>query len=261
MKARFAFGLAVTLFTTHAEAAPSGREILVKQEAARKIPSFTAKATLATGDSGGAMRTKSFTWWRKLSQDGVHFAALTRFEAPASIRNEGLLLRERNGGDNDVLLYLPSFKKIRRVEPQSQSTSFMGSVFSYADVALPHADDFSAKVLREEKCGEASCFVLEVTPVSEKVRVTTGYGRSVEWVRADVFVTVRSELYDKHDKLWKKLEATDVREVDKQKWLAHEVKMEDVRDKRVTVLKLSNVKANVDIPDNVFTEQNLATEN
>ncbi len=244
-----------------AEAAPSGREILQRQEAARKITSFTSKATLSTDDGSGA-RTKSFTWWRKLASDGVRYATLTRFLAPATIRNEAILLRERAGGDNDVLLYLPSFKKVRRVETQSQSSSFMGSVLSYSDVALPHAEDFQAKVLREEKCQDASCWVIEVTPASEKVKASTGYGRFIEWVRTDNAITIRGEYFDKKDTLWKKLEASDVREVDRanRKFLAHQIRVEDVKTKRVTILQLGEVKTNVDIPDTTFSEQNLISE-
>lgn len=257
--------LTVTASAPAAKAAPSGHDILVRQEAARKIPTFTSKATIATGGRGADTKTKSFTWWRKLGSDGVHFATLTRFHAPATIRNEGLLLRERAGGDNDVQLYLPSFKKVRRVEAQAQSSSFMGSVFSYSDIAVPHADDHQAKVLREERCpGEdaVNCFVVELTPATDKVKTTTGYARSVQWIRSDNYVTVKGEYYDKSDTLWKRLEATEVREVDKanHKWLAHHVKMEDVKEGRVTVLQLGEVKTNVDIGDATLTEQNLATE-
>jgi outer membrane lipoprotein-sorting protein len=256
---------ALTLSAGRAAAAPSGHEILLKQEAARKIPTFTARATIATGKEGGEMREKGFTWWRKLGGDGVHFMTLTRFTAPASIRNEALLLRERAGGDNDVQLYLPSFKKVRRVESQSQRASFMGSVFSYSDIAQPHPDDYQARVLREEACpndGGPSCYVLELTPATETVKATTGYARSVQWVRADNFVTVKGEFYDQQNGLWKRLDATEVREVDaaNHKWLAHRVRMENVPDQRVTVLRIADVKTNVDIADATFTEQTLSSE-
>lgn len=272
MSARFvrcltvlAAGFAFFAAEARADAAPSGRELLEKQESARRIPSFTSKATLSTSDRGADARSKTFTWWRKLTADGIRFATLTRFSAPANIRNEAILLKERAGGDNEVLLYLPNFKKVRRVESQSQSSSFMGSVLSYADVALPHADDFSAKVLREERCPGADggdCYVLEVTPSADKVKTATGYSRTIEWVRKDNYVTVGGEFYDAKGALWKKLVASDVRMVDRvnKKFLAHQLRVEDVKTGRVTVLQLGDVKTDAAIPDSVFTEQNLAAE-
>ena len=255
----------IALLPALAAAAPSGKDILAKQEEARKIRAFQANATLTTRTSGEPGSAKKFTWWRKLGSDGVHFVTLVRFKEPATIRGEGLLVREAND-DNDVKLYLPRFKKIRRVEGQSQHTSFFGSVFSYSDIAVPHARDYTAEVKREEACpGDApsvTCYVVEITPANEVERTRTGYGRSVQWVRGDVWITVKAELYDRKNKLWKKLEAKNVREIDKSahQWIAHELRIEDVPGKRVTVLTLADVRADATIEDTVFTDQNLSSE-
>jgi hypothetical protein len=245
-------------------AAPSGREVLEHQEDARKIPSFQAAASLSTVKEGEAAKgAKKFRWWRKLGADKVHFLTLTRFDEPATIRGEGLLIREATG-ENDVKLYLPRFKKVRRVEGQSQSSSFMGSVFSYADLALPHADEGLATVLEEKPCpdGQAKCLVVEIKPATDKVRERTGYSRSVQWVRKDNWLTVYGEFFDKKNVLWKRLTATEIKEVDPKahKWLAHSIKLEDVPARRVTLLKLTGVKVNVELADTLFTAQNLAIE-
>lgn len=259
-------GLSCALSASIAEAAPpSGKELLDRQEEARRIPGFQSKATLTTTKAGGKNKAaKVFRWWRKLGSDGVHFVTLTRFDAPATIKGEGLLLRETKD-ENDVLLYLPRFKKIRRVEGQSQNTSFMGSVFSYSDIAVPHAEDWNAKVLREAKCpGDAArkCWVVEITPSSAKVKARTGYSRSVQYVRTDNYVTVYGEFFNTKNVLWKRLTAAHVIEVDPKakKWLPHHVTMEDVPGKRVTVLTLADVKVNVKLGDELFTEQSLANE-
>lgn len=256
--------LLLLLVPALAHAAPSGKEVLAHQEAARKIPLFQAKATLTTSKAGGKEKApKKFRWWRKLGSDGLHFASLTRFDEPATIRGEGVLIREGKG-KNDVQLYLPHFKKIRRVEGQSQSSSFFGSVFSYTDVATPHADDYTAKVLRDEPCpGEKTrCWVVEITPATDADRDRTGYSRSVQWVRSDNWITVAGEFYDRKDRLWKRLIATEVKEIDPKAhtWLPLHVELEDVQAKRTTVLQLADVKTGEAIDDAVFTEQNLANE-
>jgi hypothetical protein len=258
-------GTLILLSSASALAAPpSGKEILERQEDARKIPAFQSKATLLTAKEGDSQKTpKAFRWWRKLGGDGEHYVTLTRFDEPATIRGEGLLLREGKA-DNDVLLYLPRFKKVRRVEGQSQSTSFFGSVFSYSDLAVAHADESNAKVLREDACpGEQlKCWVVEITPARDDVRDRTGYTRSVQWVRQDNYVTVYGEFYDLKGTLWKKLSASAVTEVDPRahKWLARHVVIEDVPAKRTTVLDLGDVKVNVPLEDTLFTEQSLSTE-
>ena len=87
-------------------APPSGREVLEKQEEARKIGSFQARASLSTVKEGEPEKAaKKFRWWRKLG-DGGRFVTLTRFDEPATIRGEGVLIREGQK-ENDVKLYLP----------------------------------------------------------------------------------------------------------------------------------------------------------
>lgn len=244
---------------------PSGRDVLAHQEEARRISSFQATATLSTSRNDASdEKAKTFRWWRKLGGDGAHFVTLTRFDAPATIRGEGLLIREAES-ENDVLLYLPRFKKVRRVEGQSQSSSFFGSVFSYADIAMTHADESKAKVLRDESCpGEPKlqCWVVEITPASDAIRDRTGYSRSVQWVRQDNWVTVYGEFYDKQNALWKRLTASNVNEVDTKahKWVPYVIQLEDVPGKRRTLLRLSNVKVDVTLDDSLFTEQTLANE-
>lgn len=260
--------LIVVLALSSASAAPGGKEIMTKNEEARRVQDLASDAVLATGGGGSEEKTKKFTWWRKLQADGTRFNTLTRFHAPAEIRGEGILFLEKQGGENEVLLYLPNFKKIRRVESQAQSGSFMGSEFSYSDIATPHVDDYGYKVLKEEACpaqfdpslAKVRCHVVESKPANEAVKDRAGYARSVTWVRQDNWMGARAEYFDSDDKLWKTLQAADTKLIDpaKGKWLAHRVRMESARTGKYTVLQFSGVKANQGVEDSVFTQQNLS---
>jgi uncharacterized protein len=256
--------------STSAFAALSPREIMVKNEEARKIPDSIAKASLAT-KSGDKERVKEFTWWRKLLDDGVHFNTLTRFHAPAEVKGEGILFLEKGADQNEVLMYLPAYKKIRRVESQNQSSSFMGSEFSYADIATPHVDDYSYKMLKDENCpafeggqehSGIKCHVVESTPVSDAVKERTGYSRLVSWVRSDNFMHVQVEFYDQGGSLVKRMQASEIKEVDpaKKKLMHMRVRMESVAKGKVTVLKFADVKTGQQIPDATFTQASLSKE-
>src|SRR3954462_6415674 len=119
------FAAAFSVFTAFgASAAMTPREVMVKNEEARKIADSVAKASLSS-KLGDKERVKEFTWWRKLLEDGTRFNTLTRFHSPAEVRGEGILFLEHASDQNEVLMYLPAFKKIRRVESQQQSSSFM----------------------------------------------------------------------------------------------------------------------------------------
>jgi outer membrane lipoprotein-sorting protein len=260
----------IPAFIAPALAAPTmtGKDVMLQNEERRKVDDIFSTATLTTGGGGTPERVKQFSWWRKLSEDKIHFNTLTRFHLPAEIRGEGILFLERVSGENEVMMYLPNFKKIRRVESQAQSGSFMGSEFSYSDIATAHVDDYKETLLKEELCpGSANagvqCYVIESLPLTDEIQERTGYARTVTWIRQDNFMGVRGEHFNKDKELIKRMEATEIKVVDaaKNKWMAHKVKIENVKSARYTLLTFSQVKANQGIPDATFTQQNLSRGN
>lgn len=244
----------------------SPKEIMRKNEEARRLKEVVSSVILTTGGTTAQTRIKKFTWWRKLKPNQVHFNTLTRFHEPAEVKNEAILFLENSGDENEVLLYLPTYKKIRRVERNNQSSSFMGSEFSYADIATPHVDDFDFKLLRTEACPmnkAIKCWVIESVPVQEKTKNRTGYSKSHQWVRQDNFMIEQAEHYDRENQLWKKLNATKIQLVEKteKKWMSLFVKIENLKNKKFTTLEFSNVKVNSGIPDSLFAPQNLGKIN
>ncbi|HEY2515073.1 MAG TPA: outer membrane lipoprotein-sorting protein [Polyangiaceae bacterium] len=154
---------------------------------------------------------------------------------------------------------------MRRVEAQSQSSSFMGSALSYSDIATPHVDDYAHKLLRSEPCPTdtgVSCFVVELTPKTPDIAERTGYVRSVQWIRADQYMPVQTELFDKSNRLWKRIVASDIREVDKaaHKFFVYGLRVDDLISHRFTTLKFDQVKANGGLSEALFSAQNLSRE-
>lgn len=256
-------GTVLVLVASSALAAPSARTIMEKNEEVRRVDDLTSRAELVTAGGGSPERRKKFTWWRKLTSDGTHYNTLTRFHEPAEVRGQGILFLETSGG-NDVQMYLPTFKKVRRIESESQSGSFMGSEFSYSDIATPHVDDYQYQFVREEKCPTADaagvlCWVVEAKPASDAVRERTGFSKVRSWVRSDQFMQVQVEYENLDGVLFKRLIASQIQEIDpvKHKRMSLNVKMENLKTGRTTQLLFSGVQANQGIKDSVFTVQNL----
>lgn len=245
-------------------AAPNALEIMTQNEDRRKIESVVSEATLTTGGGGSQERKKEFTWWKKLTADQVHFNTLTRFKTPAEIKGEGILFLEHEKNNNEILLYLPNFKKIRRVESQQQSSSFMGSELSYSDIASPHLEDYQFKFLKEETCPseefKGQCQVIESLPVNDDVKERTGYSKSVNWVRSDNQMTVKSEHYNLEGELIKRMNASQIKQVDSQKnkWMAYKIRVEQLKTGKFTLLEFADVKINQPISAATFTPQNLS---
>jgi hypothetical protein len=264
-------GLALSFSCIAPLAAPraatiSAKDAMARNEDARRIDDVTSEASLKTGGGTGAEKLKTFTWFRKLAADKVRFNTLTRFKTPAEIRGEGILFLEKENDQSDVQMYLPAFKKIRRVESQAQSGSFMGSELSYADIATPHLEDSKYTARPDADCGDPSikvpCLVVESTPATDAVRERTGYSKTVQWLRPDCFMAVRAEFYDLEGQLIKKLQASRITEVDptRHKWMAEKLRIDNVKTGKFTELEFSQIKVNTGLADSTFTPQNLMRE-
>jgi outer membrane lipoprotein-sorting protein len=257
--------LCVALLAGAALAKPeTAVEIMQRSEDNRHLKDVTAAATLTTSEEGKPDRVKTFTWWRKLTDAG-RFNTLTRFATPPEVRGEGILFLERDRDTNDVFLFLPNMNKVRRVESQSQRSSFMGSAFSYSDIAAQHVDDFEHTLVKTEPCPAetvSTCFVIESKPADEKVEERTGYRRIVQWIHPDHYLAVQGEFYGPAGELLKRITVQRIKKVDPAggKWMAHHVRVEEVKEKRSTTLEFSQVKVNGGISDAVFTQQNLMQE-
>ncbi len=254
--------LYIITFSHQSWAAMSANDIMNKNEEVRRLNDITANAMIITGGANTTERKKKFTWWRKLTSDKIHFNTLTRFHEPAEVRNEGILFLEHDLDNNDVLLYLPTYKKIRRVERNNQSGSFMGSELSYADIATPHADDYDFKSLRNEKCpsNQTDCEVIQAIPKRTDTIDRTGYSKSIQWIRLDNYMSEKIEHYNKDSILYKLIEASEIKLVDSKdnKWMAHKLKVTNQKTSKYTYLEFTNVKANTNISDRIFTQENLS---
>ena len=256
--------LLMAFVSSHAFAL-SAVEVATKNEEARQIDTVEAKAKLTTGGPDKAERIKEFTWWRKLNT-GKRFNTLTRFHFPPEVRGQGILFLEGENDESDIQMYLPSFKKVRRVESQQQSSSFMGSELSYTDIATPHVDDYNYKMVKDdEKCpGEPAqkCYVIEYSPKTDKVKDRTGNSRVVSWIRKDNFMGTKGEYYDLQNQLWKVTEASETKLVDttKNKWMSLRIRVENQKNKRFTLLEFKDVKVNKPVGDSTFTVQNLSRD-
>jgi hypothetical protein len=238
-------------------ATPDAAEIVRKGEQVRNIPHLVSDATLVTGGAGQQTKTKKFTWWRGLNSRGTNFHRLARFTSPPEIHGEAVLLLGQDHDVVDVLLYLPAFKKIRRIDLHAQRSSFMQSAFSYSDLAVPHAEESRHRYLRSEACpGQPAsrCHVIESVPTPE-LADRTGYGRTVQWVHSGNFVPIAVDCYDGDNKLVKKMTASAIEELDAaaHKWVARLIRIEEPGTGRFAEIRFDNIRL-TPIPESVFTE-------
>ncbi len=151
--------------------------------------------------------------------------------------------------NNEIYVYLPMFKKPKKMTNLAESKAFNKSDFSISDMSNSgFADNYTLNLLATE----ATYYTVEFIPKSK----TGEYGKLVMNINKINFYPDRIEYYDTKMTLEKFAVYHHINL--KGIWVADKVTMENAKTKHKTTLKMSNFKLNQGLSDSVFTVEKLA---
>ena len=158
---------------------------------------------------------------------------------------------EKDEGDDFMNMWLPAFKKFRRISSQKKSDSFMGSDLSFEDMTNREVNDYQYKILNNNascfKNDEINnCYILESVPNDKN----SEYSKHISWVDKTSYLSYKEESYDKEDKLLKK--KTIKYSVIDNYSIMDELFVENVQKNHSTLLKVSEIKINLGFKDDMF---------
>ena len=174
------------------------------------------------------------------------------FLAPADDKGVAFLKIEHAQKDDEMRLWLPAFKKVRRISSKKKADSFMGSDLSYEDMTSRELAEYTYEILGEKVVDGIDCHILESTP---KEGVTRTYKRFVTYVSKADLVAILDEAYDKRDNLLKRRVMTYRK--DKGYDLPVEIFVENVQKGSNTRLVFSSQEVDTGVTEDLFQEKNL----
>ncbi len=162
------------------------------------------KMTMTLINKKGQKRVRKLRIKRKNFAEG-ETKAISTFLSPPDVKGTTVLMWEHEDKANDVFLYLPALKKIRRIASDQKSQSFMGSDFSYADMEKGMMDDADHKILSENENFEGkACWTIESIPKPGNEK-DSEYGKMMSWVAKETYIPYKIEFYNKKLELHKKM--------------------------------------------------------
>lgn len=187
------------------------------------------------------------------------------FLSPASVKDTRFLMEEKDNGPDDKFIYLPSLKSTRRVNASEGSKSFMGTDATYDDLSSRDFEEDYHEYIATEDITVGStvyknCDVIIETPKDKK---SSQYNYRKVWVyhvdeAAKIYYPVYTELYDKNNRLLKKLSVSKI-EKHGDFYIPMDDKMENVQTGHSTFIEIVNIDTTTAIPDRVFTQNFLNT--
>ena len=234
-----------------------GKVILTGQELAQQVfdrengDDVNAQMKMILVNKRGKERIREFTFYSK--DYGDRIKQFNRFTSPADIKGTGFLSVEKDVGETEQFLYLPSLRRTRRIVSSQKSRSYVNSDFSYEDMERRPVEDFEHVISGEETIGNINCTILESKP---KEGVESQYGRIKNRIDPKSLISLYIEYFDKRGKLIKKYRVVKLKKV-QNIWTEMEAVMENLERKHKTVLKIDKIVYNTGLDDRIFTRQYL----
>jgi outer membrane lipoprotein-sorting protein len=150
--------------------------------------------------------------------------------------------------DGVMWMAMPAFEKPKRISMLSKSQSFTGTDFSYEDMATtPYSDRFTSKITSTG----ANDYLLDLIPISGK----SNYSKIILRVDKTNSYPIWMKFYNLQGRMFK--EATYIYEKIGKYWNAKEVVMKDLEKNHSTTIRLSDIKFDQGLSDDIFKVENL----
>ncbi|MFC1493155.1 outer membrane lipoprotein-sorting protein [candidate division KSB1 bacterium] len=228
----------------------SGEKIINKvNEIVNPVSSYgISRMTIIT--TSGQSRTLTFESWSKDKGE----KSLVRYLKPSRVKDQATLML--NNAD-DIWMYFPRTNRVRKLASHAKKQKMQGSDFSYEDLGTGDAfiTDFTPVRLDDEEMEKHQCYKLELT---RKTDSDLSYSRLIMWVIKDDFVPIVVDYYDEDDpsRHLKRLVQSNIRIIDSIPTAMNTV-MYNKADNTQTELELIEIKYNVTLTDDMFTERGL----
>jgi outer membrane lipoprotein-sorting protein len=234
----------------------NGEQIVRKSEDMNRAKDEKGVVDMVLVTSSGKKERRSMETYYKQGSGEDDFNLL-RFLSPPKVRGTSLLTREATGRPDDQWVYLPAFKKSKKIASNKRTNRFAGTDFTFEDL---RTEDYSANTYKKladktlsRKTGPAPCYVVEAKPKSPDL---SGYSKRLIFIEKKRFLPLEVHYYDKKDRHQKTLTSRGFEKIDGL-WRAKRSMMEDHLRNSKTLWQFSERKINPGLADSLFTKRNL----
>ncbi|MFC1726740.1 outer membrane lipoprotein-sorting protein [candidate division KSB1 bacterium] len=228
----------------------TGEEIIQKVNDLFNPETSYGKSTMTIVTSSGDKRTFTMESWSM----GKGEKNLVRYLEPRRVKGQATLML--NHAD-DIWMYFPRTQRVRKLATHAKKQKMEGSDFSYEDMGGGDSfiEDFTSKRLDDEKIEGEECYKLEMT---RKPDSDVSYSRLIMYIVRENFVPIVIDYFDEKnpDFHLKRLVQSNIRIIDNIP-TAMKAVMYNKNDNTQTEMEMLEIKYNVQLDENMFTERSL----
>lgn len=225
-----------------------------------RLRAFVQETRLVSGDRGGStqesrflVKFQNFRDENDEPVDGLASKTLIKYVMPFDLRHTAYLVIHNEGRPNDQFVYLPTRRRIRRVNLRGEAV--FGSDFSFEDVVPRELYDSVYRRLPDELVEGVPCYVVEAVP---KPDTQSEYSRFVFSAEKARYVPLRVRYWNESGVLFKELlaEHDSIQRFD-HAWIPTRSTMRNVLQDSFSTLNIETLEANPELPEGAFSVRQL----
>ena len=228
----------------------TGIELAKKMENRLKPNDLKSKNTMILTNKKGKIKTSKLI--SKSKDDSKK--QMIWFLEPKDDFGVSFLKIEHDNDDDYMNMWLPGFKKFRRISSQKKTDSFMGSDLSFEDLTNRDIDEYEYTIVDENAlCSvcDNGCYKL----ISEPKNIDSEYSYHITWVTKDNYLSVMEESYDENKELLK-IKSIQFEKIDEY-YIMKNLFVHNVQKNHKTELMIDKININLGYEDNIFHTKNL----
>jgi hypothetical protein len=241
-----------------AQGQESAKTIMTKSREGSRFKGLESVTELRIINNRGSERIRKIAMASRT--DGNVEKRIIRFLEPADVRGTGLLIFDYEDKRDDMWIYLPALRKVRRIVATDQGKSFMGSEFSNADMAAPNLNDFSLILTGEEEVDGVDCYVVSMKPVNDDLISSYGFASKTVFIGKEDHVLRKAYYFNREGNKIKVLTAGNIQPVEGagNKKMARLISMENLVNGRSSVIRFLEIHYRPDMDTSWFTVRYLS---
>lgn len=236
----------------------TGKQIMERQKKLQKPGTEYAEEVMLLVDGKSGTKEKRYVKRYIKDMGGDLNRYLLVFSQPADIKGTSLLTHETEDEDNQWM-YMPAVKKMQRIAQNSKKSYFMGTDFTYEDLEPEDIDNFTYVLIKEETLDDpmpgTPCYVIEALPANAAKKRASSYSRRVLWIAKDIFVTIKTEFYDRKKRVVKTQRSFEYEHIQGTIHRPQKIVMDNHKKNHKTLSLVKHRQINLPIDNSVFTER------
>ncbi|UCH15907.1 MAG: outer membrane lipoprotein-sorting protein [Bacteroidales bacterium] len=194
------------------------------------------------------------TWERKIGfknwTKGTEYS-LALITLPAKEKGQAFLKRK-----NEMWSWNPTINRMIKLPPSMLAQGWMGSDFTNDDLLNESSVvvDYTHKQLKEEDISGRKCYKIQLIPHEDAAVV---WGKIYIWISVSDYLWMKAEYYDEDDYLIKTEVAYDIRNMGGRIIPAKYELIPADKEGHKTVIVMDEIKFNIPVSDDFFSQQNM----